>query len=979
MENYWFVDYLGYEEKQKEDNRLIVSFRSSSNKTGAIYLNKPITITTGFLNKESLEKVVNEYKNNKELSKYPLEIYKIKSSKNEFGVINITLPYNREFINENLSGKFQKGNYNKLIRLQYDVLNKKVSLDERIEKIFELKSELDNLEDNLNDLIRKYYENKDDRVTKSYETRLRNDLNKFFDWKNLKEADLTAIENSVFDKGKEYWIIRDFLENNPDKNIIETRIKIDEVEGKLKSLVKKIDPENEVFYNKEKANYELHFNSEKGFTYLDSRLSLEEFKQQVVGIVDIEKPLFKEKFEKNAIDRKKKVINFLSNINEKLDIVNHKLETIIKNREYYERKKLEYEKKNVKGERILNKLGKILNFDVDNIKGSLDQDRYDAAVSYVGLKFIFPSGETINEIHKTGNHRINESNNYKVYEYDDEYNLINGIVDSFKERKAYTLVGYNIPYDAVSLREASKRTHAKTFDIGLRGKLPRRTVVRDIYQRLLFYSQEVIDLYRLSVINHPYLRSSNPPGNHKLESMVNYHFPGTFHKSITYEELRKLEIKSINGDKESAQKIVDYLIGDVDSVKKLYDIPFYLESLFKIKETIPHVPITEIAFSPNSILELYKKENFNKNHNQLLFGYNEKIHEDEIQITKKRLSTFKNEMLKLHEINAGTKHGIFNNVYQLYIPLEEYVSEAISKKYPEFKPLFDSFSNYNDIQQFGLLQYAKSFLREHFADFLIYRKERRLFEEDKLGHNLKDKIDGLLSTVKNSVNQELLDKYIASYDNLKNLYRSFYVKQKGKLRRKIRIKDIVKPSKQLELNFGNPKECEDINKGYLFEKDNYDLIKLRNLKESDKFDKFSLRLLKQFKNTFNTLDETSKEIKSKLQVKDFDLNDLIYLYCLKDRVDSKKRRFFAKYGISADEKNSFGNLISNGYKNLKSELDFNNLSVILSKEDYLYITSNDNKEINKLNYAKIVRKIPEFNTKLKNKEEVLEEVLELEV
>ncbi len=925
---YWFIDHFGYENKANKVNPMLVSFRYYTDKKGGsknavIYLNRPITIPSKFFyERKDLEKIVDKVTSDDDLKNFSLDLYvsrkhqdmcdrfaeknvNIEIIDDDKSVVNIKIPFYKPYIDK-LSAKFQKGSYDKIARFQLDWRDRKVKLN-GLEEVFEIKEKIDGLQDELQYQIKNYTNNK----TKS--TRLLNKINLLFN----------EIKDEKID------------------SLVKIKKEADKLARKAEGLLKGIDDNYHIEFDKENNRYNIVLDNAKnyisGVEFLD-RLNVDEFREQVSCIIDIEKPLFKERDEKPKI---KEIKNLLKK-----------------------------ENKTKEDEERIKKLDKELTVNVDGIEAKLYEERYDSRVSVVSLMFKLEDNSIEKEVHTLYDPRLDEVNGFKVFIYKNEHDLVEAVLNSYKEKKVYIMVGHNNPYDITQLREAARVTKVGKFDIGIKGKNPKRDFVRDFMQRLMMMNINNVDTLRTAIKNYPWLRSKMPKGSFKLEDVHNYLFPEKRFKKIeTYEDLRKEEIRAINGDLEAIRKRLIYATSDIEPVRDIYDVKSHLDMDVYIKNKIvPFASLTEVNFSPKIVTRLIEKDHFDRYHNLLYFGYDRKIREDELQIFKKRFSTWKKKRLEDVGINTIPIHGKYENVYQLYIPLEEHLGELVTAKYPQWKDFDSLIKGLNHVQQIGALQPKKEFFKEQFADYYLYRREQDLVEEHLKEANLLDgDFKDLCLRLDEIVEREDIRSYYKAYNNMKNLYRSVYVDLSEKDRKEIRVKK--KYGKKGQLSFFSVD---------FFSEDNEDLIKLRDLSKSveDRLDEEGKDNLSRFRSLFKTFDELESKIeervKGKINGKVSDKN-LIYLNNQQRRSYYMYKKFIEKTSVHPEH---VRRRLNDVYKNLAQELKDRKLNVIMQKGDYLFVIGKNTDFSSSM--FKLVRKIDKFEVgRVKDEEDDIDELFRL--
>ncbi len=982
MQGYWFNDYIGWEEKQTRTNRLILSFRyhGEKPKKAVVYVDHLITIPTKhfhYSDKKTLDKIVRNCKDDEDLGNYNLrfilseknseedylrgygcEVAKIKG---DYNVAQITFKNNWRLFSK-LSSIFQCGNYDKLIRMKLGYLNRKFMFFPQLEHAFEIKEGVDNLQERIEEIITEYVGDCSERKNRSKRTELINNINYFFN-QHIRD-DNFDVEEEI--KNSDYRKLKEFLSCPQANEVIEIKREVNKMLRRVKDLVTSQDKKNGVIYDKENLVYNIKLHSLKGiFPY--KRLSADEIRDQVWLYIDTENPLYKTEEELELLGERRDI---LKKLNGDIDL-----------------------EKQLKG------IEERLTIDVGGIKARLWEEKYKDRISIINLLYKLQDGSFVREIHTLRNPNHEEKiNDYSIYTYNSDFELYDGLVASLKKYKPFITIAHNAPHDILKIREEAKGIKTKNLDIDIKGKLPVLTVSRDqIYRRLLIFCQDVIDTWRLGVVFHTYLKTNMPKGSHKLEDLANHVVPEFgFKKAFSYKELRDLEIRAINGDTKAVRSLLEYSTMDVEVLKAIMEKDqdkkqSYLDSLVMVQDLMPHVSLTEVAFSPNSVRGIYDWNHWAKSNNQLNFAYEGKRSFDEFQIFKKRFAPWKREKL-ISVVDVSTKRGLHKNVAQLYLPLEELIKNAIFIRFPEWKGICEKLSGLNHVKQFGLLQYLDAFaMFGILEDYYQFTRELRGYNAVReIGLNPKE-VDELFikyeGCLKNRNKLELLDSYFGAYDFLKNLYRSFYYvslesmedrEKKNFIRKVIRVQPKIKVEEQLKFGFEN-----------LYYRENLDLENLKDLadhilKEEKEYvelkkilPKQSLKDLKAFRSIYHTLNQTFKELVD--AVREDDINqgisaeNLVYLYNQKWRAKKKKRAFIGAYGLSPEfdkedlilgiedkGDKSLEEIIKSSIKNLGEEIKRRGLIVIKYKEnsDYLFVIGKD-LDFSNSNF-KLIRIIPEF-------------------
>jgi hypothetical protein len=980
-EKYWFSDHAEWEKSQTQANRVVLSLRSSENEMQSVFIDTPAIIPTGFIyGRDNLERIIDKALKNfpedikpkitihfgKRIGKFPLhgeeleeyvspmrEKYnaEIDFRNDKFSVAEFSIPNLKKNI-DCLPGNFQTGNYSRRLRRGM-ISDEKVILDSKFSEIFYCLDKIKEFQSEKEKIVEDYF------------------LNLGFSGKNLRTRK-TRILNKSF--SSDWGDTGGFTENLGEfqrRRFLSISGEIKDYASKAQSLISSFGSGNTIIKNSNERKYEIQLNSADfplavpGIHFSKNPLNIDDYLNQKMLVIDIEKPLWKHEEEKELIDERKKLVSqFQKNPFDEF------LAKRIKDIE----EKLVYKK--------------------DGIEAKFWEEKYDSKVSRVSLIYSH-QGRVKKQYFKINmaNHPHPEELGAEVYEFDDEKSLLEGVTSSIQKENPFLLFGHVVAYDTIQLREAARKLKGKKFEIGSGEEEPTRDFVREILQRVKLPGMKVIDTYRLAAIFHQYLQGKTPKGSLKLDSFVNHIFEISglekkFEKSVSHEELRELEIKAIQGDAKADKMIDDYAFTDdevlLDAIN--LSLPFYLDVALAVKKMIPHVSIHEILFSPRTTIELARQKHFEKNRNEMLFGYSAKEREDTLQIFKKRMNTYRRERLQEWAgVNTSPVLGEHENVAQIYLPIEEWLKEFFSKGFPEWGGFFENIGKFNQRQQFGALQYPKSFLNQTFMpDYYAARREGDIAEsmicnaglDKSSAERIILNFSRFLQSSKNEKGKELTDAYYAAYDNLKNMYRSLYVSLKGQLGTKIRASIRAAPRDRDE----NQTLFEFAN---LFDRENGDLISLResiddknsfifeyaNSIEDEGKRKNFLQNTKRYSSVYKTLDETKAKIIEKLKQSEFESPDGLSLENLVDinnqhqRAMKSRNKFIAMYNFYPEQmKDSW----KEKYKELSAFLKSKSLQVLYYRSDYLFVKSLDGKVLGEEDFAgsnvKFIRYLPEFIT-----------------
>lgn len=660
---------------------------------------------------------------------------------------------------------------------------------------------------------------------------------------------------------------------------------------------------------------EISIDNLEGFHDLDF-ITEEEMREMPWLYFDIEKPLWKKEHEKIWLKRRKRLL-----------------------KDY----KKQGEKNKERINRIVKRLEDRLTIEVEDAgKVKLWEEMSDATISSIAAIFKNCNGkwEEIKEVYildprKEFNKK--KVKGYKIFGFSSEKELIKGFKGTLYERNPVFCSGHNVVYDQTQVRDAAKKTKQDYYP-AVEDINPRRDFVRNYFQRLkedLIY----IDSMWMSSIFYPWLRQRSLGSNLKLESVAQFHGLD-FAKSMSHEELRAVELQRLLGKtkkirQEAAKRIFDYVCSDVGPVKHIIENSEFLSLITRLKRIMPYETLTEIAFHTNCVNKYHDYKHFQRAGNNRYYGYSQKKRENEIQIFKKRFASLKKQMLNWVDIPTSPIKGIHKDIYEIYLPFEEWIRESTFKWAPDFKFVYEKVEK---AEKLAFLRYLNSLNRDMLVDYYFARREGRIFKDHQL--DIEDCQD-----IEKIIKKEHLDSYYGSFDYLKNHFRSIYVD----LARNERA--LIRPTKKNLQEIDFPEHMERDADLYLLRK-NAEKIRPK-LKPHNK------RNLTSFLTNFGKFESLSKEIGYYIYSLDPDNSGrLLFLYNQHKRKTEAEKRFYAKYG---QEVGNLAGIISNSYKRLKKELENHNAVVLDSKGDYLFVQADDSIKNNDFFY--VVRELEEYEVK----------------
>jgi len=1054
-EKYWFCDYVGFEEKKSRANRLIVDLRHwsperGSTVTATVYLNEPATISSEFIfGLDSLEKMINEFKGDPKLADCPMKVYLsaqlkaqleplkrkysevvFENRKDRYSVINVDVPYDTQLL-ENLSRKWQTGNFNRQIRGKLGCLYRKVRIDDRLAEALVMTDQIRTAQDEMRRTVKGAVEegagigfDPRDRVILSARTRLENEIDSFFgsyDGEMRADAVLSALDRTASDK---HCSLRRFAAWGDNRRYIEEimcikrRIKrmlsgandllgrLNRVEGEGRS------GDGRIAFNPESGEYELSLSSMRFFSF-NERLTMGEIRDQVSCYIDIEKPMWKNSREKTAIKRRKELLRYIGAVEKALNTGKRSKRNSFlirlnsshngsrpKAKELSELSDDELNahrhlllEKVLKARRLIARLEGRLTITVEGIgEVNLWEDRYDAKVSQVVDTFKLEDSSLVRQYYKikyNPEYSPAVMNGFPVFEHKDEHALLTSIVLSAMRHRPFSNVAHVITYDLPQLREATRTNRTDLLDIVVPDKEPSLAYARDFYRKMAQTGQEMLDTCMLGRTLFPYLRINAMHSSHKLVDLINYvrslkHGDDfeRFEKIATHKELRFLELRRQHGFREDDEKMDEYTTGDSAPMEELID--FFLDFIEPIYRLMPpDMTLTDIAFSPGCMDSILRWRHWKENHNQHLFGYKQKERQDIQKIFNNRDPSYHKRKLQSVGINTSPAPGQHRNVYLVHVPRAEWLKRVALVRYPELGPLYEKLDSLggNPVMKVGLLQYLNRFFRSSYLpDYYRYRREQdiELQYRERLGAEVEgDDADRAINLMfikykimADNISPGLMDKYYTAYEQVKNLYRSFYtsLNEIEDKRRREEVRRLIRaPGGKREKREDNHPTFDFYN---LFYEENRDLMALHKLHELRRLGKDleeslperSVRLLRRYQSVFESLNGAFKSLQTAAAPvvhsntvcgRTMTAENLVYFHNQHLRAEKKRKEFIAKYRVLPEPASagpeqsrlSFKDAVDTGYDSLARELVEKRIAVVAQQGDYLFIKAHDESEI----------------------------------
>ena len=916
MENKWVCGYINYEEKQHGVNDLELGFlRLKDNKTQfvSLYASHPCLIPSHDLSKENLEKLLKNpnvkqfsykifwpwktsQKDLDDIEKYQIPL---QPSENPRLVLHLRLPYDRDSVAKLPNSLLQKGSFTRNAKRELNLQDRFINMPRRLEEILDFKVVIDNKQENLEsetrEIVKKFSKDQD----YSYISRISGLV-------------LDYLNNNV--QGKPHKIVKKILEADDIHKLVKLNSDIKYSVDAMECLLNK----EQLIYNSEKRSYELrNFN----LNLIQAQQQIDEhYIRNLVRVdIDTEKPLFKTDEEKELIDKRETLLKEKNKANP------------------YQFLLMEKE---------ISEIEKKLTWKLDGLEVKLFAPMYDAQVSWATLRFKLENDSELKELHTIHKVKDNFVNEYKVYHYKNEQDLVEGVKLSIKNNRTYLINGHNIPYDIVSLENVFR--DRSEFDIGTKKRAPRRDYVRKSEQRLNINLIQVNDTWKTSEILWPFLKFKEHGRSHRLSDVVKY-LTGKKLKKYSYiPELRNLEIKALNNDEKSIKELAEYATNDVNPLELIFNQS--LKIILKIKSLSPSLTFSEAAFSPGALKRLHEDSYFARFKNYRFEGYSQKRRENEVQIAKKRIKSKREELLRLYKINQTNEK--IEDVTEYYFPLELLTLKFSLHNNPRLELL-----NIDDNEKLPIAISLSRFNSEELVDYYFVSRELDMFnkriKERKLEKVIFKELNDFRSKMYNDKNiLHLVRSLYSSLDFAKNDYRSFYVPSPESLQRKLRIEKETATS-QLSFGFEAPIEEDDKDLLLLFNL-NEKLLPKNVLKDSK-----LMEIFRRFKSTYKTLLETREELKKFVPKEQDYLPDLHVQY---ERFRRRHQEFSKVYKVPYEVLND---LIKQSYQDLSLQLKETKSRIVKIKGNYFFIKGPQNPRLTSL--------IPiHYFDKLELKEEDLE-------
>ncbi len=310
------------------------------------------------------------------------------------------------------------------------------------------------------------------------------------------------------------------------------------------------------------------------------------------------------------------------------------------------------------------------------------------------------------------------------------------LVEKVKQLIAPTrvFVAYNVPFDAIQLREAGE------FTIGEDEEEPKKIATLKFFERIGVKGKDVLDLLRWARIQYDYLP------NKKLQTVAKHVLgEGHFQKSITYEQQAELEalcqgrdievspkIKGLITSTPPAEIIANYVTNDARVLVELTESKAF-------RHAVEDVAFMGELFRIDPFLMLHDAKRIQDYLERKFFEkagiFRDGLHPRFAVFTKYEQKVKQKLMRVLERSFPARQEGLQHNVVKAYLPLGRVLRQDVRWFYPEAKQFYayvDQFRN-DPQRRFFLARYEDALAEWMWKDYAAYAYER-----DKLRKMIPD-------------------------------------------------------------------------------------------------------------------------------------------------------------------------------------------------------------------------------------------------
>jgi len=324
-----------------------------------------------------------------------------------------------------------------------------------------------------------------------------------------------------------------------------------------------------------------------------------------------------------------------------------------------------------------------------------------------------------------------EVNGFEVERCRDELGLVEKVAAFVNDSGASIFVAYNVPFDAIKLREAGR------FAVGGEGEEPKKISTIPFFERIGVKEMDVLDLWQWAKIAFGYLV------NKKLV-VVARHLLGEdkFGKEIDYRQQAELErickgmsvkqasldVQEMLGGRKAWQVIASYVGGDVKVLEDMLDTKefsdsvddvAYMSQLFKIDFFL-------LMHDAKRIQDYLERKFFEET------GVFRDVIFPRFDVFTKYETRVKNKLKRVVERSfpVGAK-GRVESVSKVYLPLGKVLRDDVEWHFPELREFYDYVDKFWEDKQrsFFLARYEDALAEWMWKDYAAYLYENEKFKK----------------------------------------------------------------------------------------------------------------------------------------------------------------------------------------------------------------------------------------------------------
>ncbi len=312
-----------------------------------------------------------------------------------------------------------------------------------------------------------------------------------------------------------------------------------------------------------------------------------------------------------------------------------------------------------------------------------------------------------------------------------ERELVEKVKKSIRDSESTIFVAYNVPFDAIKLREAGN------FEIGEDDEEPKKVATLPFFERIGIKARDVLDLYRWARIQFEYLP------NQKLVTVLRYlRGESSFRKEITYRQQAQLEricqgrdpteasqkVQAMLAERSAPEIIASYVHKDTAALVDILDSEIfrqgvedacYLGQLFTIDPFL-------LLHDAKRIQDFLERRFFEKVGTfrdaiyprfKVFTQYEHKVKEKLKREVKRHFPT--------------TIQGTIENCTKVYLPLGRILQQDVQWFFPEARKLYAYVDSHRDDPQrrFFLARYEDALAEWMWKDYAAFLYEQAKFDE----------------------------------------------------------------------------------------------------------------------------------------------------------------------------------------------------------------------------------------------------------